>query len=171
MKIYSEPSNYPSRLITVGRLPLATMIDTILLAVGQEDEDRLEKLTETVREVAAPAGATVVLAHVFDEEEYDTVVDRLEYGPMDAPTPNEVAARHATTRELAARLDDSDVSFEIRGAVGPRGDRIVDLAAATDADLVVVGGRKRSPTGKAVFGSTAQNVMLSSPCPVTFVRS
>ncbi|PSP66736.1 universal stress protein, partial [Halobacteriales archaeon QH_6_68_27] len=47
----------------------------------------------------------------------------------------------------------------------------VGLAAETDADLVVVGGRKRSPAGKAVFGSTAQEVMLESPCPVTFVRN
>jgi len=44
------------------------------------------------------------------------------------------------------------------------------LAAEVDADLVVVSGRKRTPTGKAVFGSTAQTVLLDAPCPVTFVR-
>jgi nucleotide-binding universal stress UspA family protein len=47
---------------------------------------------------------------------------------------------------------------------------VVALAEELDADLVIVGGRTRSPAGKAVFGSTAQEILLESPCPVTFVR-
>jgi nucleotide-binding universal stress UspA family protein len=45
------------------------------------------------------------------------------------------------------------------------------VARDVDADMVVTGGRKRSPAGKAVFGSTAQKVLMNAPCPVTFVRS
>jgi nucleotide-binding universal stress UspA family protein len=37
-------------------------------------------------------------------------------------------------------------------------------------DLLVVGGRGRSPTGKAVFGSTVETVLRRAPCPVTYVR-
>jgi nucleotide-binding universal stress UspA family protein len=40
-----------------------------------------------------------------------------------------------------------------------------------DADLVVVGARKRTPVGKAVFGSVTQSVVLDSPVPVTVVRT
>jgi nucleotide-binding universal stress UspA family protein len=68
-------------------------------------------------------------------------------------------------------LDEADLDVEIRGAVGKRGEEIVALAEDIDADLVIVGGSKRSPAGKAVFGSTAQKVMLDSPCPVTYVRA
>ena len=56
-------------------------------------------------------------------------------------------------------------------AVGPHGESIVDAAGDIDAGMVFVGGRKRSPTGKAVFGSTAQEVLLNAPAPVTFVRA
>ncbi|MFA9417094.1 universal stress protein [Natrinema sp. HArc-T2] len=148
------------------------MLDTVLLAVGPGDEDRSGQLAETVLEVAKPADATVVLAHVFTSTEYDEVLERLEFDrSLDEIDPETVAARHSTIHELQAIFDDHGVDYEIRGAVGDHGQSIVDLAASTNADRVVVGGRRRSPTGKAVFGSTAQEVLLSAPCPVTFVRS
>ncbi len=145
-------------------------IETVLLAVGQEDEDRTKRLAEAAIDVANPTGADVVLAHVFTRREFDEVVEQLDFDPGANPDPSEVAARHSTTRTIAGTLDDAGVSYEVRGAVGNRGESIVDLAEEAGADRVIVGGRRRSPAGKAVFGSTAQEVMLSSPCPVTFVR-
>ncbi|ELY76438.1 universal stress protein [Natrinema pallidum] len=147
------------------------MLDTVLLAVGPGDGDRSDQLAEAVIEVANPADATVVLAHVFTSSEYDDVLDRLEFDPdVDEIDPDAVATRHATIHDLEAVLDEHDVDYAVRGAVGEHGPTIVDLAASVGADRVVVGGRRRSPTGKAVFGSTAQEVLLSAPCPVTFVR-
>ncbi|WP_458207021.1 universal stress protein [Haladaptatus sp. NG-SE-30] len=145
-------------------------IETILLAVGPGDADRTERLASAVADVAGPTGATVVLAHVFTDVEFDDVVEQLDYDPSGKPNPDEVAARHATIRSLANSLDEDDVGYAIRGAVGEHGETIVELAEDVTADSIFVGGRKRSPTGKAVFGSTAQEVMLSAPCPVTFVR-
>lgn len=148
------------------------MLDTVLLAVGPGDADRSDQLAEAVLEVAKPAGATVVLAHVFTSDEYDQVLDRLDFDRnVDEIDSDAVASRHSTIHDMQDVLDEHDVDYEIRGAVGEHGPSIVDLAASTGADRVVVGGRRRSPTGKAVFGSTAQEVLLSAPCPVTFVRS
>jgi len=143
----------------------------ILVAVGPGDADRAEEIAEAAVEVAAPSNARVVLAHVFTQDEYDDVLDRLEFDTERTEvSPDEVAQRHATIRTLSDSLDAYDVEFEVRGAVGEHGETIVDLAEEIGVDRVIVGGRKRSPTGKAVFGSTAQKVMLSAPCPVTFVR-
>jgi nucleotide-binding universal stress UspA family protein len=145
-------------------------IETILVAIGQDDEDRAKRLGEAAIEVAEPTGAYVILGHVFTQREYDEVVDRLDFSAGDRPDPSAVAERHVETRTIAQSLDAADIDYEIRGAVGDRGESIVGLAEDVRADRVLVGGRRRSPAGKAVFGSTAQEVMLSSPCPVTFVQ-
>ncbi|MFU8867653.1 universal stress protein, partial [Natronococcus sp.] len=38
-----------------------------------------------------------------------------------------------------------------------------------DADLLVLGARRRSPVGKAVFGSVAQSVLLETDRPAMVV--
>ena len=36
----------------------------------------------------------------------------------------------------------------------------------SEADLIVIGYRKRSSVGKALLGSQAQEIMMGAPCPV-----
>ncbi|WP_226013005.1 universal stress protein [Halomicrobium salinisoli] len=145
-------------------------LDTVLLALGPGDRDRIDAMTDAAVDIAGPAGATVVLVHVFTDEEYDSAVGRLDFADPAEAEPNEVARRHSTVRDIAASLDEVGIDYRIAGRVGNHGEQIVSMAEDEAADLVIVGGRKRSPTGKAVFGSTAQQVMLESPAPVTFVR-
>jgi nucleotide-binding universal stress UspA family protein len=142
-------------------------IETIVLAVGTEDEKRTERLADEIIALAEPADAEVVLTHVFDSEAFDETSAKLGFEPnSENSTPHAVAERHRTTRALS----EAGVRHSVRGAVGDLADEVVETAERLDADRVVVGGRRRSPTGKAVFGSVAQEVMLSAPCPVTFVR-
>lgn len=146
-------------------------IETILLAVDTADEERTERLAEETVDVAGPTGAEVVLVHVFTDDEFEDVRTKLDVdAESEASTPDAVARRHTTTRTISKALSAADVPHTIRGAVGDHADEIVDTAEEIDADRVVVGGRNRSPTGKAVFGSVAQEVILTSPSPVTFVR-
>ena len=146
-------------------------IETVLLAVGTEDEKRADQLAREVIAVAEPANAEVVLTHVFTDEEYDGVRSKLHVdGSSEGSTPDAVAERHTTTRAIAKALDDAGISYSVRGAVGDHAEEVVEAATTTGADRLLVGGRRRSPAGKAVFGSVAQKVMLSAPCPVTFVR-
>ena len=146
-------------------------IETVVLAVGSGDEKRAEQLADEIISVAGPADAEVVLTHVFDEEEFDEIRANLgvERGSESA-TPDAVAERHTATRHLSETLSEAGVRHSIRGAVGDLADEVVETADTLEADRVIVGGRQRSPTGKAVFGSVAQEVLLSAPCPVTFVR-
>ncbi len=43
---------------------------------------------------------------------------------------------------------------------------IVSYAGEIEADLISLAGRKRSPAGKAIFGSVSQAVFLNADRPV-----
>ncbi|MFB6123587.1 MAG: universal stress protein [Haloferacaceae archaeon] len=146
-------------------------IETVLVAIGPGDIDRAPRLAAEAKDVAGPSGATVVLAHAFTDKEYHDTLDKLDIQlDREDTTPDDVARHNATIRDIADDLAGDDIDYEIRGTVGNPGEAIVELAKRTKADQVIVGGRKRSPTGKAVFGSVSQEVMLNAPCPVLYVR-
>ena len=49
-------------------------------------------------------------------------------------------------------------------------DAVLAAAEETDASLVVVGIRHRTPVGKMLMGSVAQKVILEARCPVLAVK-
>ncbi|AAB90409.1 conserved hypothetical protein [Archaeoglobus fulgidus DSM 4304] len=56
----------------------------------------------------------------------------------------------------------------VRGKEPP--DDIVDFADEVDAIAIVIGIRKRSPTGKLIFGSVARDVILKANKPVICIK-
>jgi len=149
-------------------------LETVLVTVEEAKTAQLDELVETAIDIAGPAGATVVLARVFSSEAYEDARERLQFDPNSEVTPSVVAKRNVTIRELGDTLADAgvDSTVEARLSNGESdGDRLAELADEIDADLAIIGGRGRTPAGKAVFGSAAQTLMLTGPCPVTFVRN
>ena len=48
---------------------------------------------------------------------------------------------------------------------------LLKLVDQVDADLLVIGARRRSPVGKALMGSVAQTVILEASLPVLVVKA
>ena len=145
-------------------------LETIVVAVGPNDGSRTEELRKAIIDIAEPVDASVVLLHVFTEGAYEEGVDEAGFADDQQPSPTGLAARLEAIDAVAAELETTDVSYEIRGAIGTEGETIIRETDAVGGDLLYLSGRKRSPTGKAVFGSTAHRIMMNASCPVLFVR-
>jgi len=74
--------------------------------------------------------------------------------------------------ELEDRLAGLDVPHEVRQAMGADvAEELLRVVADTDADVVVIGLRHRTPVGKMIMGSVAQRVLLDAPCAVLAVKA
>ena len=89
------------------------------------------------------------LLHVFGENPEGASVTQLE------------AARRASDR-----LEELGVEVNLLGSSGNPAEEILRYAEEHDVDQICVGGRKRSPAGKALFGSVTQEVILGTDRPV-----
>ena len=98
--------------------------------------------------------------HVVNTSRGDSLVDR----------------RFASDDLLAAvraRLEESGTVFEIDQHIGGHeaSDELVEAADRVKASMIVIGLRRRTPTGKLITGSQAQRILLDANCPVLAVKA
>ena len=81
-------------------------------------------------------------------------------------------AAEAELKRVKEDLDGSGLELEVRQLV--RGNEpaedLISVANETDADLIVIGLRRRTPVGKLILGSNAQRILLDAPCAVLAVK-
>ncbi|MFB6107846.1 MAG: universal stress protein [Haloplanus sp.] len=84
---------------------------------------------------------------------------------LDNPSGASATQIHSV-REVSEYLDANDIENEVTESSGDPAEQILDAAEEAEADLIVLAGRKRSPAGKALFGSVTQSVILDADRPV-----
>ena len=115
-----------------------------------EDEDRALACAQAVRALPRDASdVEVTIVHSF----------------TDNPSGASATQVHSV-RKVEDYLDAEGIAYEVADTSGDPADQLLDAASAVDADLIVVAGRKRSPAGKALFGSVTQTVILNADRPV-----
>lgn len=137
--------------------------------VVTDSSDRVEELVREAGELAADAGVPLTVLTVVTQDEYENDAKILGKiadveGSTTNPTPDAYAEQVAQTA-VSDLLLEFDLDTETVGRSVPedddRADAILDVAAENDCDYIFLLGRRRSPTGKAIFGDTAQSVVLN----------
>ena len=90
-----------------------------------------------------------------------TVVHSFQDNPTGASAPQLASVRAA--RRL---LEERGVAVTVAESSGDPAAVLLDVAEDEGADLLVVASRRRSPAGKALFGSTVQAVVRETSLPV-----
>ncbi len=86
-----------------------------------------------------------------------------------ADTAEQVEADLAS---FTAQLHEHDLGYEVRHLPesSDPADDLLGVAEEVDADVIVIGLRRRSPVGKLILGSNAQRILLDATCPVLAVK-
>lgn len=121
--------------------------------------------------VATPEGAAALETAVAEARRRDSrlvvvVSERGSRFGSDSPDPAEQA------EAVRERLSGEGLPFEVRQTTRGRdaADDIIAAAETEEAELIVIGLRRRSPVGKLLLGSNAQRILLDAACPVLAVK-
>ena len=117
-----------------------------IVAGVDKSEARGTAIAEAITEIPMDASQVrVTLLHDFEENPEGASVDQV-----------------ASIRRAREVLEEAGVEVSLEESSGEPADAILRLADEEDADMIVVAGRKRTPTGKVLFGSVTQSVILGT---------
>ncbi|MEU5937802.1 universal stress protein [Micromonospora sp. NPDC047548] len=82
-------------------------------------------------------------------------------------------AQEGDLERVVSELTAEGVPHTVRQLVRGRdaAEEIVEIVEAEEISLVVIGIRHRTPVGKLIMGSAAQEILLRVPCPVLAVKA
>ncbi|WP_317176102.1 universal stress protein [Halomontanus rarus] len=137
--------------------------------VVTDPSDRAPELIRETGELAAAAGVPLCVLTVVSREEFEKDAEILgkiaksERTGYDMP-PTEYADQIAQTAvsDLLSdfNIDTKTIGREVKDDE-ERANTILEVAEENGCDYIFLVGRRRSPTGKVIFGDTAQRVILN----------
>lgn len=146
---------------------------TILAAVNETEN--ATRVAAVGYDLATAYDDTLVALHVIPEAEAEAHLAEMQrlsgFEDFSIRREQESAARFAA-RVVEEAVPDADPErVDSRGRIGEAAPAILSDLEEVDPRYVVIGGRRRSPVGKAVFGSTTQTVLLEASCPAVTVMA
>ena len=140
---------------------------SIIVAVDRDRSQR-ELVAEGVK-LADALNEELQVVHVMSQRAFREIEEQSVKETNKTIAINEIRKR---TEEIAAdAASEVDVAATPVGLVGDPADEIVSYANENNASYLLIGGRRRSAVGKALFGSVTQSVLMAASVPVVTVMS
>ena len=129
-------------------------------------------MTIVVGYVPTPEGEAALAAAITEAQRREEPLHVVNAARGDAQSDPRFASED-TLDEVRALLDRSGVAYEIKQFVRGQeaSEEIVEAADRLQASLIVIGLRRRTPTGKLITGSQAQRILLDANVPVLAVKA
>jgi nucleotide-binding universal stress UspA family protein len=129
-------------------------------------------MTIVVGYIPTPEGEAALAAAIEEASRRNQTLHVVNVGRPDA-TSDHRYLHDPEADELTGRLEGAGVGYAIQVLVRGKdaADEIVEAAERLDASLIVIGLRRRTPTGKLIFGSQAQRILLDAESPVLAVKA
>ena len=158
----TDGSTVPDRVVEVAA-DLAAAYGEELIVLHVVPEDAFEKQrgssVESTSDLALAVAPEITYRELGDQT--TTTGDDGGYSLEQAIYDAERVAEDVTRKSV-----EPVESASYRGRVGEVTGEILAAAAEADPRYLVVGGRKRTPVGKAIFGSVTQSILLEADRPV-----
>jgi nucleotide-binding universal stress UspA family protein len=124
----------------------------------------------TACDLAAMAGSHLHLVHVCPEPLRQAWAVEAVTLDFDAVALEWLTEAHENLSRIALPRGFAPGRVTRAALLGPAATRIVEYAAAHDADLIVMGTPGHGPLRHLLLGGVAERVLRTAPCPVMTVR-
>lgn len=121
----------------------------IVMAVDKSEERAVSEADAVLGLPREPSDVHVTILHDFTDNPSGASVTQV-----------------SSVRRAQDKLEDAGVEVDLTESSGDPAEAIISTADELDADMIVLAARKRTPTGKVLFGSVTQAVLLGTDRPV-----
>lgn len=163
-----DGEHVPSRVVEIG-YDLARQYDeelVVLHVMPQDVFDENQEANDEGNVTTLPYMAPEIAIPESDEGTSDagSAGSGSPYSVLDGEEDSAAIAR-----EVVGQTLDETENVTVQGRVGEPVEEILGEVDRQDARYLVIGGRKRTAVGKAIFGSITQSVLLNADIPVMTV--
>lgn len=144
------------------------MMDTIVVPVANHNRWN-RQVANVAAELEDVSDTRALVVYRFTDD-LDSTIKHLDVDRETADI-DEMATRKSGVTEVVETLDEHGMTCSVRGteAAESKGEELLQLVEEEGADRIYMYSRKRSPAGKAIFGSGLQTVLFNSSVPVVVV--